>query len=66
MRSLKGVNIAEALASRGINVRAANPRSLAEEAPEAYKDVIQVVEIAHQAGLSHKVLMAEPLGVVKG
>ena len=66
MRSLKGVNIAEVLASRGINVRAANPRSLAEEAPEAYKDVIQVVEIAHQAGLSHKVLMAEPLGVVKG
>ena len=39
---------------------------LAEEAFEAYKDVSRVVEICQQAGISHKVLMVEPLGVVKG
>jgi len=66
MRSLKGVNITRELASRGIIVKAASPHSLAEEASEAYKDVSKVVEITHQAGISRKVLMAEPLGVVKG
>jgi len=66
MRSLKGVNITQELASRGIIVKAASPHSLAEEASEAYKDVSKVIEITHQAGISRKVLMAEPLGVVKG
>jgi len=66
MRSLKGINIAQKLAARGIIVKAASPHSLAEEASEAYKDVSKVIEITHQAGISRKVLMAEPLGVVKG
>jgi len=40
--------------------------SLAEEAPEAYKDVSEVVDIAHKAGISRKVVKAIPIGVVKG
>ena len=39
---------------------------LAEEAPGAYKDVSQVVEVCHQAGLARKVARMRPLGVVKG
>jgi tRNA-splicing ligase RtcB len=65
-RSLRGVDVARELESRGIIVKAANMNSLAEEASQAYKDVTQVVEVAHQAGISRKVVMAVPLGIVKG
>jgi tRNA-splicing ligase RtcB len=47
-------------------VRARGRHTLAEEYPEAYKNVDDVVEIAHQAGLSHKVLKLRPLGAIKG
>ena len=40
--------------------------SLAEEASEAYKDVSEVVEVTHNAGISLKVARAKPMGVVKG
>jgi len=50
------------LSSRGIVVRAGDLSSLAEEAPQAYKDVSEVVEVTHNAGISLKVLKAEPLG----
>ena len=40
--------------------------SLAEEASEAYKDVTEVVEVAHKAGISRKVAKAVPIGVIKG
>jgi tRNA-splicing ligase RtcB len=40
--------------------------SLAEEAPEAYKDVSEVVDITHKAGISLKVVKSVPMGVVKG
>ncbi|MBI2849367.1 MAG: RtcB family protein [Chloroflexi bacterium] len=65
-RSLKGVDIAHELASRGILVRAAARSILAEEASEAYKDVMEVVEITHKAGISRKVARMKPMGVVKG
>ena len=47
-------------------VRARSPRIVSEEAPGAYKDVSQVVEVCHQAGLARKVARMRPLGVVKG
>ena len=65
-RSLRGSDVAKALAARGIIVRAESMASLAEEASEAYKDVSEVVEVAHNAGISRKVARARPLGVVKG
>jgi tRNA-splicing ligase RtcB len=65
-RSLRGSDVAKALAARGIIVRAESMASLAEEASEAYKDVSEVVEVTHNAGLSRKVARARPLGVVKG
>jgi tRNA-splicing ligase RtcB len=50
----------------GIFVRAATPEVAAEEAPEAYKDVSQVVESVETAGLARKVARMRPMGVVKG
>ena len=65
-RSLKGTDIAKGLAARGITVKAGSMGSLAEEASEAYKDVNEVVDITHNAGISHKVARAIPIGVIKG
>jgi len=65
-RSLKGTDVAQALASRGITVQVSSMNSLAEEASEAYKDVSEVVEITHRAGISHKVAKTIPIGVIKG
>ena len=50
----------------GIIVRAKTRTTLAEEAPEAYKDVGEVVDVVHGAGLSKKVCRMRPLGVIKG
>ncbi len=65
-RSLRGMDVAQALAERGITVKARSMASLAEEASEAYKDVSQVVEVTHRADISRKVVQASPMGVVKG
>jgi tRNA-splicing ligase RtcB len=54
------------LEAQGIVVRASGRDTLAEEAPDAYKDVNRVVEVCHQAGLSSKVARLRPLAVVKG
>jgi tRNA-splicing ligase RtcB len=65
-RSLKGVNIAQGLADRGILVKTASISSLAEEASEAYKDVTEVVEVTDKVGLSSTVVKLTPLTVIKG
>lgn len=56
----------ELLDKSGIIVRAKGRSTLAEEAPEAYKDVNEVVEVVHGAGISKKVARMRPLGVIKG
>jgi len=65
-RSLRGADVARTLAARGITVKAGSIGSLAEEASEAYKDVTEVVDITHKAGISRKVARAIPIGVIKG
>ncbi len=54
------------LSDRGIYVKAASNKVLLEESPGAYKDVNNVVEVTHNAGLSKIVAKLVPLGVVKG
>ncbi|MGH9348825.1 MAG: RtcB family protein [Vicinamibacterales bacterium] len=66
LRRWKGRQIIDELAARGIIVRSHSSRGVAEEAPEAYKDVGAVVGAAHHAGLSRKVARLEPLVCVKG
>ena len=65
-RLLAGVDIARRMADQGIVVRAQNPRALAEEASEAYKDVASVIDVLQRAGISRKVARLRPLGVIKG
>ncbi len=65
-RSVRGADVVKALAAKGIVVKAGSMGSLAEEASEAYKDVTEVVEVAHKAGISRKIVKAIPLGVIKG
>jgi len=65
-RMLQGVDIAQRLARQGIYVRAQNRGLLSEEASEAYKDVAEVVDVLHEAGIAHKVVRMRPIGVVKG
>jgi tRNA-splicing ligase RtcB len=65
-RMLKGVDIARRLSEQGIYVRAQNRGLLSEEASEAYKDVADVVDVLHEAGVAHKVARMRPMGVVKG
>jgi tRNA-splicing ligase RtcB len=65
-RRLSGRDVLESLQSRGITVRTGSLSGLAEEAPEAYKDVSSVVGIAHNAGISRMVARTRPIGVIKG
>ena len=65
-RLLEGVDVRAELKRRGIVVRAQNPKLLAEEASEAYKDVADVVDVVQQAGISRKVARMRPLAVIKG
>jgi tRNA-splicing ligase RtcB len=56
----------EGLEKAGVLVRGSSRRGLAEEKPDAYKDIDAVIEISHQVGLARKVARLIPLGVVKG
>jgi tRNA-splicing ligase RtcB len=62
----KGRSIADELKREGVTVVAKDRRTLAEEMPEAYKDVSEVVEVLHRAGLLRKVVEVRPVGVIKG
>ncbi|GGQ40059.1 tRNA-splicing ligase RtcB [Actinomadura coerulea] len=65
-RGVSGERLRAVLEERGIAVRPSSWRGLAEEAPDAYKDVSAVVEAGEGAGLCRKVARLVPLGVVKG
>jgi tRNA-splicing ligase RtcB len=66
IRLWQGKEVVSQLANRGIIVRSPSYRGVAEEAPEAYKDVSAVVEAAHQAKLSKKVAKLTPMICIKG
>ncbi len=61
-----GKDVVMHLAQKGITIKGASPRGIAEEAPGAYKDVTAVVDATEKAGLAGKVARLEPLICVKG
>ncbi|WP_433477378.1 RtcB family protein [Spirillospora sp. CA-142024] len=65
-RGVSGERLRSTLEGQGIAVRPSSWRGLAEEGPDAYKDVSAVVEAGEGAGLCRKVARLVPLGVVKG
>jgi tRNA-splicing ligase RtcB len=66
VKHAQGRRIDQELAAKGIIARARSWKGLAEEQPDAYKDVDLVVEIVHRANLARKVARMRPIGVVKG
>ena len=65
-RKWHGRDVVKSLEEQGILVRGHSYAGIAEEAPESYKDVTEVVEAAHQAGLAKKVARVKPIACVKG
>ena len=65
-KASRGRSIHRELEDKGIHVRWTGRATLAEEMPEAYKDVSQVVEVVHGAGISRKVAKLRPVVVIKG
>ncbi len=58
--------VKEDLDRKGIYVRSGSRNGILEEIPEAYKDVDEVVEVVHEAGLARKAARLVPIGVLKG
>jgi tRNA-splicing ligase RtcB len=54
------------LEAKGITVKASSRGTLVEEAPSAYKNINDVVDVVEKAGISRKVCRMRPLGVIKG
>jgi tRNA-splicing ligase RtcB len=65
-KSIWGEDLRKELQSQGIHIRAGSMAGLAEEAPQAYKDVDAVVETVHGAGIASKVARLRPVAVIKG
>ncbi len=66
LRQWHGRDVVKELATRGILIRSPSLRGVAEEAPEAYMDVSEVVDAADEAGLARKVVRLKPLVCIKG
>ena len=65
-RNLDFREVLDKLAGQGISVRVASPKLVMEEAPESYKNVTDVVNTCHAAGISKKAIKLRPIAVIKG
>uniref|UniRef100_A0A915NRQ5 3'-phosphate/5'-hydroxy nucleic acid ligase n=2 Tax=Meloidogyne TaxID=189290 RepID=A0A915NRQ5_9BILA len=65
-RNLGFEEVLEALKQQGISIRVASPKLVMEEAPQSYKNVTDVVNTCHQAGISKKAVKLRPIAVIKG
>jgi len=65
-RKIRGSELKKELEARGITVAAGSMSGLAEEAPEAYKDVSEVVEVVHNISIAKKIVKLVPIGIIKG
>lgn len=66
VRAARGRSIERELEAQGIIVMGRGRKGIAEEQPLAYKDVNDVVNVVHQAGIISKVVRMKPMGVIKG
>ncbi len=65
-KTIWGEDLMRQLRQQGIAVKAGSMAGLAEEAPQAYKDVARVVDVVAGAGIARKVAKLTPIGVIKG
>ena len=66
MKAWKGKNVFDYMASKGVTVLASSGRTVAEEMPDAYKDVDEVVQAVQEASLANMVARLKPSLVIKG
>ena len=66
VREARGRSIEKELEAKGIIVIGRGRNGVAEEQPAAYKDVNEVVDVVHRAGIAKKVARMRPMGVIKG
>lgn len=66
LKSLRGEEIKKELEKKGIDIKAGSWKSIAEEAPQAYKDIDEVVRVSHKVGIGNLVAKLRPLAVMKG
>ena len=65
-REISAEEIKKELNKKGIEIEAGSLKGISEEAPQAYKDVNEVVEVSHKAGIGNLVVKLKPIGVIKG
>ncbi|OWF41547.1 tRNA-splicing ligase RtcB homolog [Mizuhopecten yessoensis] len=65
-RNLDYTDVLNSLAEKGISIRVASPKLVMEEAPQSYKNVTDVVDTCHRAGISQKCIKLRPIAVIKG
>jgi len=66
VNQIRGEQVLEGLQKQGILVKCQSVKNIAEEAPAAYKNIDDVVEVIQGAGLSRKVARLKPIAVIKG
>jgi len=66
LRKYTGGGIKKDLEGKKIFILSASWKGIAEEAPGAYKDIEEVVDVSHMAGIGNKVARLKPIGVIKG
>ncbi|XP_064399423.1 RNA-splicing ligase RtcB homolog [Halichondria panicea] len=65
-RTIDYQEVLDALSEKGIAIRVASPKLVMEEAPQSYKNVTDVVDTCHAAGISKKAIKLRPIAVIKG
>ncbi len=65
-RSIDGFEVKDRLNKLNIEIKNPNPKGLADEAPEVYKDIDEVIKVTVNAGICNKVARVIPIGVIKG
>lgn len=66
IHSFRGENIKRELESHNIFIKAASLKGISEEAPQAYKDVDEVIKVSDEVGIAKKIARLKPIGVIKG
>ncbi len=66
VRTFRARDVVRELEEMGVAIRAASMRVIAEEAPDAYKDVDRVAKVSHEVGIATLVVRLKPIGVTKG
>ncbi|MFH1607838.1 MAG: RtcB family protein [archaeon] len=63
-KEIKGEEVKKELNKKGIEIKSENIKFLAEEAPEVYKDIDEVIKSVEGLGINKKVIRLKPLAVI--